>query len=141
MTDRTGQQLGERSYIPWADWARGLACSLRVWRDIFSQLDTIELVAATGRIRGVQARRAEIDAAILTGWRVPPVTRQRLPGDERWPGQFTPRGIVLLVASQISNSSIQFFSIRDGSRLHSDGALIDPLLSWQRICVGLHGKE
>ena len=43
---------------------------------------------------------------------------------------------------QVSDSSIQFFSVIDGSRLQSDGALIDPLLSWKRIrIVGLHGKE
>ena len=35
VTYDTGLQLGERSHIPWASWARGLARSLRVWRDVY----------------------------------------------------------------------------------------------------------
>lgn len=64
VTNCTGHQLGEWSHIPWADWARGPARLLQVWRDIFRQMDTAELAVAVGTTRGIQARRAEIDAAI-----------------------------------------------------------------------------
>ena len=75
VTDGTGLQLGERTHIPWASWVRGPACSLQVWRDVYRQMGPDELAAATGTARGIQAWRAEIDATILGGWRVPPVTR------------------------------------------------------------------
>ena len=93
-------------------------------------------------MHGIQARRAEIDTAIPARWMIPPVTSHRFPGDERWLGQFTPRDIPLVVASQTSDFSILFFLVTTGSHLQRDGALIDPLLSWYRIRVlGLHGKE
>ena len=73
---------------------------------------------------------------------IPLVTNQHFLGNKRWLGQFTPRGIPLVVVGQASNSLIHFFSITDGSHLQRDGALIDSLLSWQLIRVaGLHGKE
>ena len=89
-----------------------------------------ELAAAVGMVRGIQVRRVEIDAYIPHGWLLPAVIRQLLLSDERWLGQFTPRGIPLVVAGHASNSSIQFFSITDGSRLQHAGAVIDPLLPW-----------
>ena len=65
----------------------------------------------------IEARLAEIDTAIPTGWITPPITSQRFPGDERWLGQFTPRGIPLVVTGQASHRSIHFFSATGGSRL------------------------
>ena len=92
----------------------------------FWQMDLAELAAATGTRRGIEARRAEIDTAIRAGWRLLIVTRQLLPGDVRWLGQFTPRGIPLVVVGQVSDSSIQFFSVTDGSHLQYSEAMIDP---------------
>ena len=66
VTDDTDLQLGERTHIPWASWARGPARSLRVWRDVYRQMGLDELAAAMGTARGIQARRVEIDAAIPT---------------------------------------------------------------------------
>ena len=124
VIDDTGLQLGERTHITWGSWEHGPAHSLRVWRDIYRQMGPDELAAAVGTARGIQARRTEIDAAIPAAWRIPPVTRQNLPGDERWLGQFTPRGIPLVVAGLFLDSSIHFFSVIDGSRLqHSDAKI------------------
>ena len=133
MIDDTGQQLGERSNIPWVDWACKLAHSLKIWIDIFSQLDTTGLAVATGTTRRTQAQRAEIDVAIPARWMITPNTIQWFPGEERWLGQFTPRGIPLVVASRTSDSSILFFLVTANSCLQRDEALIDPLLSCQCI--------
>ena len=100
-----------------------------------------ELAAAVSSVRGIQARRTEIDTAIPAAWRTPPTPRQFLPGDERWLGQFTPRGIPLVVAGLFLDSSIHFFSVIDGSRLQHSGAVIDPQLPWQRLrIIGLQRK-
>ena len=64
-----------------------------------------------------------------------------MPEDARWLGQFTPRGIPLVVAGRLADSSVSFFTVLGDSRLKREGALIDPLLPWQRIrVVGLMGK-
>ena len=48
----------------------------------------------------------------------------------------------MVVAGHVPDSSIQFFSVTNGSCLQQARAMIDPLLPWQRLCVvGLHGKE
>ena len=74
-----------------------------------------ELAAAVGSVRGIQARWTEVDTAISAAWRTPPTPRQFLPGDERWLGQFTPRGIPLVVAGLFLDSSIHFFLVIDGT--------------------------
>ena len=138
MTDDTGLQLGERTHIP---WACGPTRSLRVWRDVYRQMDPDELAVAVGTARGIHARRAEIEAAIPAGWRTHPIASQFLPSDVKWLGQFTPRGIPLVVAGLLLDSSIQFFSITGDSRLKREDAVIDPLLPWQRLrIIGLQGK-
>ena len=59
----------------------------------------------------------------------------------RWLGQFTPRGIPLVVAGLLLDSSIQFFSVTEDSHLQRGDAVIDPLLPWQRLrIIGLQGK-
>lgn len=64
---------------------------------------------------------------------MPPLTLERMPGDERWLGQFTPCGILLVVARQLVDSTTFFFAIAEASHLRREGALMDPLLPWQRI--------
>ena len=72
---------------------------------------------------------------------MPLVEMERMLGDERWLGQFTPRGILLVVAGKLADSIIFFFALAEDSRLRIEGAFIDPLLSWQMIrVVGLLGK-
>ena len=44
------------------------------------------LVAVVGGVCGAQARRTEIGEAIPTGWMMPPVALERMPGDEWWLG-------------------------------------------------------
>lgn len=64
-----------------------------------------------------------------------------MPGDARWLGQLTPRGIPLVVGGRLADTSVSFFAILGDGRLRSEGALIDPLLPWQRVrVVGLLGK-
>ena len=80
-------------------------------------MDPDELAAVVGTAQGIQARYAEIEAAIPARWRAPLVACQFLPGDVRWLEQFTPRGIPLVVASLLLDSSIQFFSVIGDSHL------------------------
>ena len=51
-----------------------------------------------------------------------------MPRDARWLGQFTPRGIPLVVAGRLADTSITFFAALGDGRLRREGALIDPLL-------------
>ena len=99
------------------------------------------LAIAAGGVRGAQVRHSEIDEATPAGWMMLPVVLERMPKDERWLGQFTPRGIPLVATGQLADSTLCFFAIAKDSHLRREGALIDPLLSWQRIrVIGLLGK-
>ena len=62
-------------------------------------------------------------------------------GDARWLGQLTPRGIPLVVVGSLVDTIAFFFTVSEDSHLRREGALIDPLLLWERIrVVGLLGK-
>ena len=64
-----------------------------------------------------------------------------MPGDARWLGQFTPLGIPLVVAGRLADTYVSFFAVPGDGRLRREGALIDPLLPWQRThIIGLMGK-
>ena len=91
--------------------------------------------------RGCLARRTEIDGAIPARWLLPTEIQILIPGDACWLGQLTPRGIPLVVAGRLADTSVSFFAVLGDGRLRSEGALIDPLLPWQRVhVVGLLGK-
>ena len=62
-------------------------------------------------------------------------------GDAQWLGQFTFRGIPLVVTGRLADTSISFFAVLGDGRLRREGALIDPRLPWQRVrIIGLIGK-
>ena len=79
VMDSTRQQLGERSHIAW-EWARGPACSLRVWRDLqaFGDGDT----CGSGRRGSWCSGEADRDRR-GDSRRLPPMALERIPGDER----------------------------------------------------------
>ena len=104
-------------------------------------METAALAAAARGVRGAQVRRAEIDGAIPARSLVPPEVSILMPADARWLGQFTPHGIPLVVAGHLADTSVSFFAVLGDSRLRREGALIDPLLPWQRArVIGLMGK-
>lgn len=98
-------------------WACGLARSIQAWRDTFRHLDTVALASAASGTRGAQVWQTEIDDAVPVRWIMPPMLIERLPGNDRWLGQFTPRGIPLAVACHLADSTIIFLSVTDESQL------------------------
>ena len=73
-------------------------------------------------------RWTEIDEAILMGWLMLLVALERRSSDERWLGQFTPRGIPLVMAGRQVDYTAFFFTIAKDYRLRKEGVLLDPLL-------------
>ena len=112
-----------------------------MWRDTYRHVETAELAAIAGGVRGSHARHTEVDDTVPARWLEPPEAHELMLGDARWLGQFTPRGIPLVLAGRLLDTTIFFFAVSEDSCLKREGALINPLLPWQRIrVVGLMGK-
>ena len=85
-----------RTHIDWARWDRGLAASLRLWKES-SIVDTELLALELGIQRGVAARMVEIDEAIPPAWHAVLRGELPLPPHEGWFATFVGDGKPLVI--------------------------------------------